>query len=78
MSSRVLHLDCILSQDVASDLIEYVIQYLSLFVKIWFVLLQYNLRNYDLTPGADWPVGLPGDRPVVPPKIITIFSLFCY
>ena len=28
------------------------------------------------TAGADWPVGLPGDRPVGPPKIIITFLNF--
>ena len=27
-------------------------------------------------PGADWPVGLPGDRPVGPPKIMNFFFHF--
>ena len=34
-------------------------------------------ESYELT-GADWPVGLPGDRPVGPPKIMKFFFSFCY
>ena len=33
-------------------------------------------QTFPEVEGADWPVGLPGDRPVGTPKIIAIFSNF--
>ena len=39
---------------------------------------QSEPRRNGYRTGADWPVGLPGDRPVGPPKIMKFFFSFCY